>query len=232
MTRMCSLLIRKRRQAARRSCRSRGSTASRYSLSSPTATTPANYFIGWQCPIRSAPMPSSSIATRRRASLITSRPSYSAPASTIRTATSSPISRSDGKACPTTKCRAGWNSPSVKEIAGCRSPESGRPREPPHQLVELLEALVADLHGPAGIAVVDGDVQAQRIADALLKCERVGVLLLGGAAATSARLLRLALRHALFMRQRFGLAHVEARSEERRVGQEGRAVRWTGRQNE
>ena len=82
-----------------------------------------------------------------------------------------------------------------------------RLRQPPHHLVELLEVAVADLHGAAGIAVIDGDGEAERVADALFQRERVGVL---GLAAAAARLLRLALRHALVMRQRLGLAHVEA----------------------
>src|ERR1700745_4157060 len=81
---------------------------------------------------------------------------------------------------------------------------SATPRQPPHHLVELLEVAVADLHGAAGIAMVDADGQAQRVADALLQRDRVGVLLLGCAA----RLLCLSCRHALVMRQRLGLAHV------------------------
>src|ERR1700730_5678176 len=84
---------------------------------------------------------------------------------------------------------------------------SAAPRQPPHHLVELIEAAVADLHGAAGIAMVDVDVEPERIGDALLQRDGVGIL---GLAAGGPRLLRLALRHALFMRQRLGLADVEA----------------------
>src|SRR6185437_16377015 len=82
------------------------------------------------------------------------------------------------------------------------------PRQPPHHLVELLEVAVADLHGAAGIAMVDTNSEPERIGDALLQRDGVGIL--GLAAAGSPRFLRLAFRHALFMRQRLGLAHIEA----------------------
>src|SRR5262245_30886280 len=74
-------------------------------------------------------------------------------------------------------------------------------RQPLHHLVELIEVAIADLHAAAGVAVVDDDLEPERVADAALEVERVGVLLLG----PRARLLRLALRHALFMRKRLGL---------------------------
>src|ERR1700757_2767031 len=80
-------------------------------------------------------------------------------------------------------------------------------RQPLHDLVELLEIAVADLDGAAGIAVMDRDAKSERIADALFQRQRIGVL---GTAAARARLLRLALRHALHMRELFGLADVEA----------------------
>ena len=51
-------------------------------------------------------------------------------------------------------------------------------RQPPHHLVELFEVAVADLDGAAGIAVIDGDGEAERIADALLQRDRVGILAL------------------------------------------------------
>src|SRR5580700_2068400 len=88
-----------------------------------------------------------------------------------------------------------------------RSGALAAPRQPPHHLVELLEVAVADLHAAAGVAMVDADVEPERIGDALLERDGVGVL--GLTAAGGARLLRLALRHALFMRQRLGLPHVE-----------------------
>src|SRR5690349_24382798 len=72
------------------------------------------------------------------------------------------------------------------------------PRQPPHHLVELLEVAVADLHAAAGIAMVDADVQPERIGDALLQRDCIGIL--GLAAAGGPRFLRLAFRHALFMR--------------------------------
>src|SRR5262245_47951555 len=78
-------------------------------------------------------------------------------------------------------------------------------REPLHDLVELIEVAVADLDRAAGVAVTDGDLEPERVTDALLEVDRIRVLLLGPAA----RLLRLALGHALLMRERFGLAHVE-----------------------
>src|SRR5215475_4899796 len=83
---------------------------------------------------------------------------------------------------------------------------SATPRQPPHHLVELLEVAVADLHASAGIAVVDADSEPERIGNALFQRDGVGVL--GLATAAGPRLLRLALRHALFMRERLGLADV------------------------
>src|ERR1700761_642196 len=80
------------------------------------------------------------------------------------------------------------------------------PREAPHHFVELLEVAVADLHRAAGVAVIDADVEPERIRDALLQRDRVGILCLAGTAC----LLRLALRYAFDMRERLGLAHVEA----------------------
>ena len=77
--------------------------------------------------------------------------------------------------------------------------------QPPHHFVELLEVAVADLDGAAGIAMIDADREPERVADALLQRDRVGILRLA-----AARLLRLALRHAFDMRQRLGLADVEA----------------------
>src|SRR5579859_1501243 len=76
---------------------------------------------------------------------------------------------------------------------GMTSPKSAAPRQPPHHLVELFEIAVADLHGAAGITMIDADAQAQRIGHALLQSDSVGVLGL----AAAARLLRLPLRHAL-----------------------------------
>src|SRR5882724_10319607 len=46
------------------------------------------------------------------------------------------------------------------------------PRQPPHHLVELVEAAVTDLHGTAGIAMIDVDVQPERIGDAFLQRDR------------------------------------------------------------
>jgi hypothetical protein len=57
--------------------------------------------------------------------------------------------------------------------------------------------------------VVHGHGKTKRVADALLQRDRVGSFCL--ATAARPRLLRLALRHAIFMRQRFGLAYVETR---------------------
>src|SRR5207247_1707555 len=76
-------------------------------------------------------------------------------------------------------------------------------RQPPHHLVELFEVAVADLDGAAGVAVVDGHGKTERIAHPLFQRDRVGILDLPTAAAG---LLRLALRHALFMCQCLCLA--------------------------
>src|SRR6201996_8835042 len=84
--------------------------------------------------------------------------------------------------------------------------KSTAPREAPHHFVELLEVAVADLHRAAGVAVIDADVEPERIRDALLERDGVGILCLAGTAC----LLRLALRYAFDMRERLGLAHVEA----------------------
>src|ERR1700751_802869 len=77
--------------------------------------------------------------------------------------------------------------------------------QPSHDVVELIEIAIADMHGAAGIAVIDADGEPKRIADALLQCHRVRVLYL----AAAPRLKRLARGHALDMRQRLGLTHVE-----------------------
>jgi hypothetical protein len=62
----------------------------------------------------------------------------------------------------------------------------------PHDLIELIEVAVADVHGAAGIAVIDIDREAERVADALFQRDRVGVF---GLAAT--RLLGFANRNTL-----------------------------------
>src|SRR5258708_24984567 len=77
--------------------------------------------------------------------------------------------------------------------------------QPPHNLVELFEITVAEVHGAAGIAVIDADREPERVAYALFQRDRIRVLCLA-----AALLLRFALRHALDMRQRLGLRHVEA----------------------
>src|SRR5882672_4168641 len=77
--------------------------------------------------------------------------------------------------------------------------------QPSHDLVELVEVAVADVHGAASLAVLDTDRQAKCVADALLQLDRIGVLHL----AAAPRLLGFADRHALDMRQRFGLTDVE-----------------------
>src|ERR1700721_315685 len=75
----------------------------------------------------------------------------------------------------------------------------------PHDLVELIEVAVADVNGAAGITVFDADRKAERVADPLFQCDRVGVLHLA-----AARLLGFANRNTLDMRQCLGLTHVEA----------------------
>src|SRR6202171_226085 len=75
----------------------------------------------------------------------------------------------------------------------------------PHNLVELFEVAVADVHGAAGIAVIDVDHKAERIADAFFQRDRIGIFHLA-----AARFLGFALRHTLDMCQRLGLAHIEA----------------------
>src|SRR5882757_8102309 len=75
------------------------------------------------------------------------------------------------------------------------SPASGRgkkardlPRrvQPPQNFVELFEVAVADVHGATAVAVIDADGKPERIADAFLERDRVGVFHLA-----TARLLRL-----------------------------------------
>src|ERR1700682_5607383 len=77
--------------------------------------------------------------------------------------------------------------------------------QPSQNLVELFKVAVADVHSAAGIAVIDADRQPKRVADAFFQRDRIGIFHLA-----AARLLRLALPHALGMRQRLGLTHVEA----------------------
>ena len=50
------------------------------------------------------------------------------------------------------------------------------PRQPPHHFVELIEAAVADGERAAALAVFDGDAEAERVGNALLQRQRVGVV--------------------------------------------------------
>src|SRR5256885_17090511 len=84
---------------------------------------------------------------------------------------------------------------------------SAAPGQSPHHLVELLQAAVADQHAAAGVAMIDGHAESERVADAFLQRNGVGVLGLAGACAP--RLLRLPLGHALLLRPRPGLAAFE-----------------------
>ena len=61
------------------------------------------------------------------------------------------------------------------------------------------------MHDAAGITVIDVDRKSKRVADPLFQRDRVGVFHLA-----AARLLRFTNRNTLDMRQRFGLAHIEA----------------------
>src|SRR5512146_180504 len=92
-------------------------------------------------------------------------------------------------------------------VAGNDAEKPSFPFQPPHHLIELFEVAIADLDGAAGVAVVDAHGKTERIADALLQRNRVGIFCLTAAAA--AGLLRLALRDALLVRQRLGLADVQ-----------------------
>ena len=134
------------------------------------------------------------------------------------------------------ECEAAGMTPVRSAVSHRAMPAAARRRlnytfvQPPHDLVELIEVAVADVHGAAGIAVIDADRKAERVADALFQRDRVGVLHLA-----AARLLRLALRHALDMRQRFGLAHIEAFLDDAlggrgRIGHADQRARMAGRQ--
>ena len=48
--------------------------------------------------------------------------------------------------------------------------------QPPHHVVELIEAAVADGERAAAVAVLDGDAEAERVGEALLQRQRVGIL--------------------------------------------------------
>ena len=77
----------------------------------------------------------------------------------------------------------------------------------------------------------DADLEAEHVADPFFQGQRVGIL----RHLAAARLLRLALRHALDMRQRLGLAHVEAFLDNAlgrggRVGHADQRAGMTGRQ--
>ena len=54
-----------------------------------------------------------------------------------------------------------------------------------HDLVELIEVAVADVHGAAGLPVVDTDSQAQRVADPFFQRHRIRVFLLAAARAST-----------------------------------------------
>jgi hypothetical protein len=95
--------------------------------------------------------------------------------------------------------------PARADALGRGRPQKLRPlRQPTHDLVKLFEIAVANVHAAPGIAMVDIDGKAKRVADALLQRDRIGVLYLA-----APRLLRFASRHTLDMRQRLGLAYVE-----------------------
>src|SRR5947209_6156981 len=81
---------------------------------------------------------------------------------------------------------------------------SAPPRQPPHHFVELFQVAVADLDAAAGIAVMNGDGETERVADAFFQRQRIRILDLAAAC-----FLRLALGHALVMRQGFRLTDVE-----------------------
>ena len=59
-------------------------------------------------------------------------------------------------------------------VAVARNDSSAPFVQPPHDLVELLEFAVADVHGAAGIAVIDADREPERVADALFQRDRIG----------------------------------------------------------
>ena len=48
--------------------------------------------------------------------------------------------------------------------------------QPAHDVVELIEAAVADGERAAAVGVLDGDAEAERVGEALLQRQRVGVL--------------------------------------------------------
>ena len=79
--------------------------------------------------------------------------------------------------------------------------------QPPHHVVELVEVAVADHKRAAAFAVLDGDAEAERVGEALLQRQRVGVL-----RALGARFAIFCLRLAAWLGQCAGdlldLAHV------------------------
>src|SRR5258706_3236159 len=86
-----------------------------------------------------------------------------------------------------------------------RAAKSAALIQPAHNLVERFEITVADVHGSAGISVIDADSEPELVAEALFQRDRIRVLCLA-----ASRLLRFARLHALDSRQRLLLTHVDA----------------------
>src|SRR5215475_1246470 len=74
----------------------------------------------------------------------------------------------------------------------------------PRDLVELIEAAVLDVHRALAVAIIDRDLEADRIGEPLLQRHGVGAL-----AIARLRLAALAVRLAAIARQVLDLAHVE-----------------------
>src|SRR5665213_2110877 len=74
--------------------------------------------------------------------------------------------------------------------------------QPPHDIVELIEAAITDADRTAALTMINADRETKRISKALFQCERVGVFCCAGA--------RFAASLTGFAGDLLDLAHIEA----------------------
>ena len=81
--------------------------------------------------------------------------------------------------------------------------------QPPHDIVELIEAAITDADRAAALTMIDADRETKRISKALFQCERVGVFCCAGARFAAVCLILTASLTG-FARDLLDLAHIEA----------------------
>src|SRR6266545_6022297 len=113
--------------------------------------------------------------------------------------------------CSRAPCgRCGPPSSAARGRPATHQPNPARSRlafKPPRHSIELIEIAVVDVHDALLTAMVDRDLESERVGDALLERHGVGVL---AAAPFGLALRRGVIRVALAARPRLDLADVEA----------------------